>query len=1138
MGTTLTALQAGSGAFNYTVAIEGYKFLLTDAATAAAATTAWSGSDWSSALTGLFVQLQNHCEISPWDPFPSGGRCTLYVQPDATDQFGIDVHKRAAGAETSLAATADRDDTTITVLSTTGFAAATSEAFLGNECFEYSALTGTTFTASKRGKYCPFGTAASSTRFPGHHRQGLDVNQVQLDPVVSQQRRTWIGAWVGVWMHRNVAGVLDVQAQAQLVYAGRIVEIRDDAPTGCTVIELQHALDVLKDVTVGRTLMSGSLVDGVYLASGNTTFRFADCDTTGTTKTANNLTLAAGYYTAQQLMSAINAWLGGEVAASRIYGTYTLKGDTTAGVTRMQIQWRIPKTSSAFQPFFSFELPAIAGLALGFRDDNPGPNSGFNMFLLEQGPGDSNNVFTGQASPMNLVLFKGPWNVFTADQSIQVTQSAGTFIDNYALLPSALKPPTANGKSWGMFLVNNELLVRASYDGTAIADISAAQWVLVGDNAQPGALAGAYNKTVDDPTITTIRQVFIIDTSFELFFYQLLYSTGTSSFNHANYDVLPEGIGAALPGALLGSLFEASVNNANYGTATPFLVVIDKPTKIADLIGGDMVLHRVCLSWKQGTYRLMKFSTPTTTAALVTLDETTKALPAGQGDAAAQRSSSTTTTAWQKPLVKIAFNRDVTQIGKDGGYQNFITLEDGTVIGDQGGAGDPYTINARNSYSSEYEYGAGLDDVAPDFLATMPLFSRPARMIPRTIDQRYFEQIAPGDVVLVSDNFARDPVTGQRRITNVPALIVSLDYTPGGPVPVAGGGMSTQPQGGQVTLFFIDVNRVAAWSPCAQVDDTAVAGGFDHGYSSATSTLRCYAHQHTEASESADAAYFHNGDKLLIVEIDPTSTSSPTSWSRTVSTVSGNDITLTAALSSPAWDNTKRYRIIPDHYSVDGTNQQANTFQADADRLIEDLRAPFAYGTGGPPTSGFTAWAAGELAEWPVDVGAGDGKPLDTGIARGNIRLANALHDYKTARQAPMLWSGGTEIWTAGTGTYQALAILPIFLGLETYGSNVTRTLTVAPWLRSSDGTTTSLRVSLMQTAPIDSTWNDMSRGSIYAEQVWTVSSTTWATAAEKTFDIGSIKSSDGVCWLLVEGKNKAEFRGLAECWESARSPV
>ena len=28
--------------------------------------------------------------------------------------------------------------------------------YIGNECIEYSALTGTTFTASKRGKYSPF----------------------------------------------------------------------------------------------------------------------------------------------------------------------------------------------------------------------------------------------------------------------------------------------------------------------------------------------------------------------------------------------------------------------------------------------------------------------------------------------------------------------------------------------------------------------------------------------------------------------------------------------------------------------------------------------------------------------------------------------------------------------------------------------------------------------------------------------------------------------------------------------------------------------------------------------------------------------------------------------------------------------
>ena len=44
MGTTLTALQAGSISYKYVVAIEGIPYLLTDA-TSAQALAAWTGTD-------------------------------------------------------------------------------------------------------------------------------------------------------------------------------------------------------------------------------------------------------------------------------------------------------------------------------------------------------------------------------------------------------------------------------------------------------------------------------------------------------------------------------------------------------------------------------------------------------------------------------------------------------------------------------------------------------------------------------------------------------------------------------------------------------------------------------------------------------------------------------------------------------------------------------------------------------------------------------------------------------------------------------------------------------------------------------------------------------------------------------------
>src|SRR4051812_27666044 len=112
MGTTLDALNAGSITYKYVVAIEGYSWLLTTAVPVAAI-AAWSGTDWSRALDGLYVEIDNQGAAHPWEPFQPGGTCTLRVAPDSAgaDTFGIDTHRKRGGGETYLAATADRDDT-------------------------------------------------------------------------------------------------------------------------------------------------------------------------------------------------------------------------------------------------------------------------------------------------------------------------------------------------------------------------------------------------------------------------------------------------------------------------------------------------------------------------------------------------------------------------------------------------------------------------------------------------------------------------------------------------------------------------------------------------------------------------------------------------------------------------------------------------------------------------------------------------------------------------------------------------------------------------------------------------------------------------------------------------------------------
>ncbi len=48
------------------------------------------------------------------------------------------------------------------------------------------------------------------------------------------------------------------------------------------------------------------------------------------------------------------------------------------------------------------------------------------------------------------------------------------------------------------------------------------------------------------------------------------------------------------------------------------------------------------------------------------------------------------------------------------------------------------------------------------------------------------------------------------------------------------------------------INTQALYVPCAQVDETQANAGYNAG----TKVLTCYAHEHSESSENADASRF------------------------------------------------------------------------------------------------------------------------------------------------------------------------------------------------------------------------------------------------------------------------------------------
>lgn len=1133
-GTTLAALQAGSGSFKYTVAIEGYQHLLTDA-TPQQAIDAWSGvvteNHYESALGGLYVSMNNSQQLDWKNPFPRGGHLTLHVMPDASDTFGIDTHKRSGTGETELRETIDRADADIDALDGSSFAAS-GEAWIGTECFEYSAITGDTFNTTQRGKYAPMccDTAGlqSGIGFAQYHRYGQNDLEVLLAPRITSVPRVWIGKWVAVHLHVYDASIpaLNSKEDSLRVFAGKIVAITDDPATGATVVEVKHVLDCVAEATVGgRDQWSGEIRNTIQLVEGMT-FKARDGYgyTTANNETANDLVVKdtpvgsnqcqSGEYTHVEIYGILMTWLTAEKGAARLGGTYSigyfLPDD---GSMWTDIYWQVPSATSNEPMWFILEGPQPVFARFGFINDGASGTvvNGHLMSTIKSG-NETGGAFRSTMAdyPMYKVVATGASN---SNWVATIDNAQGTFVDQWDTLPAPVKPSASAGDGYGLFVINDKFVAVGYKSGNQILNlvISPDQFGLEADFPDTHWTVPMRQ---DKPEYTPIRQIFALELTLAEAILRVFKSTGTPGYNDVTWDTLGHGLGIGIPHDITRGAFVASVNALPHSDSL-ITLLIDRTTRLSELLAGELIIRRAFLRWKTGGLEFGTWKTPTEANTVGTLTESNKAAPAGNIDH--HRSVTSENGAWAMPTVKIQYNRSLT--ASPGGAENYrdnLTIIDKASLDDMGGDGPTLTVNLRGTFGNFASTASTADSLAAGFMSTMPLFSRPARMSSRSIDQRYFEGYSIGDIMLVDDEYARDPDTGLRGVSRY-GIILRHSYSLGGFTPNSD---KAEPQGGDIDFLFLDVNRVAVYVPTAQVDDTAGSGGY------AASVLTCYAHKHSEGTEAADATRFVAGDKIRIVEIDPSDPAAPISWDREVLSQTGNTITLTSALSSPAWDSTKRYRVIFDDYADAVTTQRTKSFQADdADGLVANLRQPYEYGVGGGDGS-FTAWTADDMIELPPNSSYGDGVGRDVGTEVGLVRLLNNLANYKTSVSSPELLDVAADMTAVsfGTATWRCISVRPVWLGRETLLGDVYRKVAVAPHYASHSGGSASVRVSISRTPPTTSTYFDVNRGSIVASTTFTTTSTTYSTPTPVELD-ARVKDFDGRAWVYVE------LNSAAKCW-------
>ncbi len=1153
-GTTLASLQAGSTAYKWVVAIEGYPYLITDA-TLAYAIQAWSGTDYVQALGGLYVDLALEQSITPWEPFSNtGGTCTLRIQADPTDQFGIDTHRKASGAETVATATVNRAAGSIGVQ--TGTAMSTGDVYIGTECIGVTSADPTNLWVNARGKYSPFASGGTGgARFAEHHRVLNDPNTVRMNPVVSAQPRVWIGKRIGVWMHKvDGNGLLNSKADTQCVFAGRIAGISDDPGTGYTVVDCKHELESIKDATIGRDFWGANITQGLFIKSG-LSFSMTDyLSASSAAVTGTALTIVSsgasgtnqineGYYSLEEICSFLNSWLGAEKFAGRINGFYTWVSPVTDNSTICtRCNWRI---SGAASQVVRWELTMPGQVADFLGCEGTAAQSGASKLLGQAGLSLTNVTYQSANPPWRTMFFSlgGPG----VNMSARVESERGTFVDQYAYLPTAIKQGTNSGKVYGIFLLDEKYLIFGSYSAGLISDC----WITPYVSATDGQVALFGGRRADDPTSgpVTIRQVYILESTFGTLLKAMFYSSGVTGYNSALSDVLGYSLGIGIPGSLLGTAFDRSIDNLP-GASTPIACMIDEPTTLTKIFSGDLLLRHAFLVWKNGGLQFGTWQTPLAELSTLTLTESNKAEPSGS--VSSHRSATTLSDEWLQNTVKIDYNRDIT-FGKDGTYLSSITLEDQVSVDDRGGDAKPFTIEARNTMRQSANTGAGLEALVPGFLATLPMFSRSARRTTRSIDIRAFEGVAPGDICLITDAFARDPATGRRGISARAAIVTRHTWNPGGPTP--GDPTSTSPPVGEVDVFFLDLHRSALYAPTVQVDDTMNTNGFTAGYNPTTYTLAMQAHQHSLSStttnaldgEAYDITNFTAGEKVIITQIDPDSPTSYLSWTNTITTISSPQMTLQDPLYG--FDTTKKYRVTFDRYSSVLAPQQAWAYQADATSgLIESVGQPFQWSS---TSEGETATenTTSDKAEFIPACAYGNGRAMDVGHERALARTLNALIDYKTAHQSPMLATGILGYPVPNGADYLVVSLSPIFLGLEQCANPPWRWLTVAPMVRWVQGLAGSVRVTFSRTKPtlvpgaaLSTGYQAVMFNDAFSQATWdagldAVGPQTYRILAEQKLNLLA-KDGLGMGWLVVAIQGAGFFYGFNKCSEGARTSV
>ncbi len=1124
MTTTGTALQTQAGLqMGFALLVEGYPYVLTDGQLGAV-TTAYAGTGYEYALPGLRVDGAIRQSIKPFQNDIDVPTLTFRITPDDADTFGRSVFRMKPTYKSQLAspfqAAADGSGT-ITVKNAGQFPDDVGTVYLGNKAMRYSAKGGTTFSVQAGGaQYLHPFDADGGNKYSKPHITPGQQNWDQA-PVswVTDAPTKWIGRKVALYIHRIVGGIWDTRAQAHLEFAGKIVEI-EQGELGETILQCEDLRGELQDASLLKGQWTGFVKSGIRLQAGDAFIAIEN--ESGTVRQSGPFTVVAsgasgadeideGYYQAEDLAGRLNAWADADATLTEKWafalrqipgeGTRFTISVTFSAATNNAIAFHANRTGRAVLDGLGITQEQLEKTTI---EDYP--------HRVEVREFARQTVIFGSANaPFRIRPFQ---RRATGRVTVELDDSVGEFIDTTPFLPPPYDTWPGAGENWSFFTVMGRLLLGRKVSATKIDQIYNKSLGFASYAADDTADLNVGGLTVDDDAkALEIRQVVILQDSFTNIVARLLASTSGTGVNHATYDAFPSAMGCpGIPWSLLDDEFLESARRLDQAIKTEsMMVVLDKPTPMVDVLVPELAQRHAWLIFKNGKYVFASPPMPNALSTEHTLDETNKA-----GTPDTLRSSVRLTNEFLVNAISLKFNR--TSGGK---YRDEVVIRNEASISDTGET-KQVTLEAPNSYTDAASTGAAAQDLAACLAQrTLPTFGKPLYLVKRTIAPTEYD-IAPGDTITFSDDDVRDPTSGVMGIDNRACICLASSH---------GYGHEKGQLFGEVELLLTDEDRTYPLAYCLEVDTdfTATVDGlsFTDGYASAGPAIKVKDHAHSRSTDALDITHLTAGDKIRIVEVDPSNTASIDAWDRTVLAVDSTDsyFTMTATISAPAWSGaTKLFEVVPQLFADCTEDQQLHAFLADdSDGLIQDEAQPNLYGEY-PQSGAFARSAPSDLPMLIPDESDDEGRPLSSGLLHKWSTMGNNLISYKSAPNSPILWFARPV--TAAT-SYEWITTFPWYIGDNPYKMG-RRVIKIASRLNVTDvAETASCKVTSSRHRPSGTTVEfDGATQSVTFTLTGTTTETTQATQ-----DL-SIVTADlqGYTWITVELKTSgatARLRGF-----------